>query len=67
LESDDVLVDSLKVCEMIGGKSLMTLHRWRARPELKVPEPIKINGRNYWSLNDQILPWLTWLQSREVG
>lgn len=30
----------------------MTLFRWLANPDLKFPEPIRINSRRYWRIAD---------------
>lgn len=35
-----------------GGVSDMCLWRWQHDPELKFPEPMRINGRRYWKVAD---------------
>ena len=69
MESDDVLIDSRKVCdtdpllsarsvrEENGGISKGTFIRWRKNEALAFPDPdAVINGRNYW-LRSTIKAW----------
>lgn len=46
----DVVLPSSALRERCGKISSMTVHRWVAKGIL--PEPIKINGRNYWRESD---------------
>ena len=53
LSSDESLITSKRLCDLLGGCSDM--HIWRLLNEekyraLAFPRPIKINGRNYWRL-----------------
>lgn len=51
------------VCDMCGGVSDMTLHRWLKDPEKGFPRPIYIGKRRYWREADVI----AWLETREVA
>jgi predicted site-specific integrase-resolvase len=46
----DVLMNARTVRTTLGGVTGMTLHRWMRAGIL--PQPIKINGRNYWRESD---------------
>lgn len=50
LESGRKLIAAQAVKERFGGISHMTLYRWTKSGVL--PEPVQINGRNYWNEND---------------
>lgn len=45
------------VCDICGGVSDMTLHRWLKDPEKAFPRPIYIGKRRYWREVD-IITWL---------
>ena len=45
------------VCDMCGGVSDMTLHRWLKDPEKAFPRPIYIGKRRYWR-EAEIIAWL---------
>ena len=45
------------VCDMCGGVSDMTLHRWLKDPEKEFPRPIYIGKRRYWR-EAEIIAWL---------
>lgn len=51
------------VCELCGGVSDMTLHRWMKDPEKQFPRPIYIGKRRYWREAEIV----AWLESREVA
>lgn len=50
IESGPRLIAAQAVKERFGGISHMTLYRWTKSGVL--PEPVQINGRNYWNEND---------------
>lgn len=46
----DRLISAAKVCELAGGISDVTLHRWLKAEEPPIPQPVRrIGGRRYWS------------------
>lgn len=45
------------VCDICGGVSDMTLHRWLKDPEKAFPRPIYIGKRRYWR-EAEIIVWL---------
>ena len=45
------------VCDMCGGVSDMTLHRWLKDPDKESPRPIYIGKRRYWR-EAEIIAWL---------
>jgi predicted DNA-binding transcriptional regulator AlpA len=45
------------VCDMCGGVSDMTLHRWLKDPDKEFPRPIYIGKRRYWREAD-VIAWL---------
>jgi len=53
---DCLYLTSLQVRARYGGVSDMALWRWLRNPKLGFPRPIKINGRNYWRL-DELEAW----------
>lgn len=56
-------INAAQVCELCGGVSDMSLHRWLNNPELAFPKPIYISRRRYWREVDVI----EWLDAREVA
>lgn len=54
---DEILITEMKVRRALGGKSKMTIHRWRKNPKLKFPKPKDINGRNYYVARE-IVAWI---------
>ena len=46
----ETLIPARAVRDRFGGISSMTLWRWVQKDIL--PEPTKINGRNYWNASD---------------
>jgi len=51
LHADDgCLLTSNQTRARVGGVSHMCLWRWQRDPRVQFPEPVKINGRNYWTL-----------------
>ena len=56
-------ISAAQVCEICGGVSDMSLHRWLNNPELDFPKPIYISRRRYWREADVI----EWLDAREVA
>jgi hypothetical protein len=57
LVQDLVLIDSKQLRSIVGGKSAMTVWRWGRLLDDPLPDPITINGRNYWRLCE-IRKWL---------
>ncbi|WP_323009820.1 hypothetical protein [Paracoccus sp. (in: a-proteobacteria)] len=55
-------IPAATVCEICGGVSDMTLHRWLKDAALAFPRPIYIGRRRYWLEADV----LAWLKAREV-
>lgn len=51
------LIPASRVKEMFGGISDMTLWRWLNEAEIGFPQPIRINGRRYWRIQE-LLSWL---------
>ena len=51
------MLKSKQVCSMIGGVTLMTLHRRMNDPDLDFPKPKKMAGMNYW-LQSEIERWI---------
>ena len=47
---DDVMLTGPQTREWVGGKSTMCIWRWLRDPRVNFPQPLKINGRNYWRL-----------------
>ena len=50
-------IPARSVCDICGGVSDMTLHRWLKDPEKAFPRPIYIGKRRYWR-EAEILTWL---------
>lgn len=48
------------VCDLCGGVSDMTLHRWLKDPEKDFPRPVYIGNRRYWREADVV----AWLEAR---
>lgn len=53
-------INAGRVCEMCGGVSSMSLHRWLNDPNMDFPKPIYIARRRYWREADVI----EWLEAR---
>jgi len=49
---DEFLVNSKYARLMAGGVSVMCVWRWIRDPNVQMPAPVKINGRNYWKAGD---------------
>jgi predicted DNA-binding transcriptional regulator AlpA len=49
---DDVLLTSAQTRARVGSVSNMCIWRWIRDPRVQFPDPIKINGRNYWRVGD---------------
>lgn len=56
-ESPHKRITARAVCEMCGGVSDMTIHRWLKDPEKDFPRPIYIGKRRYWR-EAEIVAWL---------
>jgi len=50
-------ISARAVCEICGGVSDMTLHRWLKDPHKAFPRPIYIGNRRYWRETD-VVAWL---------
>jgi hypothetical protein len=51
-QDDGDWIVSARLYQYFGGVSSNTVHRWRNDPALGFPEPIKVQGRNYWRPED---------------
>lgn len=49
-KDDDTLLNSNQTRAFVGGVSHMCLWRWVRDERVLFPEPVKLNGRNYWRL-----------------
>jgi predicted DNA-binding transcriptional regulator AlpA len=59
------LIPQYRACAKLGGISRMTLRRWRANfPDF--PEPITINGRNYFDVAE-LDAWLERQRAKEAA
>jgi hypothetical protein len=58
----DELISKTNAARRLGVHP-RTLPRWEARPDLKFPRPIIINGRRYYSITELEL----WQASRKLG
>jgi len=50
-------ITARNVCDICGGVSDMTLHRWLKDPNKAFPLPIYIGKRRYWR-ESEIIAWL---------
>src|SRR6266849_2024081 len=66
LAADDVLVTGPQLRAILGGVSEMCIWRWIRDPNVALPRPFKINGRNYWR-RQVIRTWLTQRMGRADG
>jgi predicted DNA-binding transcriptional regulator AlpA len=46
--TEDRLILAPRVCEISGGVTKMTLHRWLRDPRRDFPKPLRLGGRRYW-------------------
>ena len=51
---NEILLGSRLVRKRYNNSSAMTLYRWVKDPALGFPQPIVINGRNYWKLSQLV-------------
>lgn len=59
-------INKTQVCELCGGVSDMSLHRWLNNPKLNFPKPIYISRRRYWREAD-VIAWLEAQPQKEVA
>lgn len=54
--NDDYLIDSRQLRELVGGPDnpASEMWVWRAVKRGTIPEPQKLNGRNYWRKSDAL-------------
>lgn len=56
-QETDRRIGSAVVRNLCGDVSLMTIHRWATKPELRFPTPVYIGRRKYWK-ESEIVGWL---------
>jgi predicted DNA-binding transcriptional regulator AlpA len=61
---DEARLSSAQVRKLLVPVSCMSLWRWRKT--LGFPEPVKINGRNYWKAGE-VRAWLAQRQATEAA
>lgn len=52
-EYPEQLFSQKQLREMLGGKSDMSI--WRLRSKGTIPQPIKFNGRNFWTRSQLVV------------